>query len=96
MRTGFIGLNSYLHKIKRVESPIAAGESGYQTVSHILGDCYLEGFIYLRRTPPAAVLTMQCPCLLNNPVLITLQDATAILKLGHRRANTAAGCVRRR
>ena len=44
MRTGFIGLNSYLHKIKRVESPIAAGESGYQTDSHILGDCYLEGF----------------------------------------------------
>jgi hypothetical protein len=41
MRTGFIGLNSYLHKIKRAETPYCDCESGYQTVPHILGDCYL-------------------------------------------------------
>ena len=84
-------------RLNGLRAPIAASESGHQTVSLLHSwRLLLEGFIYLRRTPLAVVLTMQCPCLLNNPVLITLKDATAILKLGHRRANTAAGCVRRR
>jgi hypothetical protein len=55
----------------------------------------VEGFTYLRCTPTAAVLAMQRPYLLNTPVLVNLQDATEILKLGHRRAS-AAGGVRRR
>jgi hypothetical protein len=33
----------------------------------------IEAFTYPRHTPPAALLAMQCPCLLDTPVLVALQ-----------------------
>jgi hypothetical protein len=41
MRTGKIGLNSYLHKIKRADKPWCDCKEGNQTVAHILEECPL-------------------------------------------------------
>lgn len=41
MRVGKIGLNSYLHKIKRAKRPWCECKEGNQTVAHILEECPL-------------------------------------------------------
>jgi hypothetical protein len=67
MRTGFIGLNSYLYKISRAESPYCSCDSGYQTVSHILGDCYL--YRRQRRKFFGAPIVRDVPYTLSDPHL---------------------------
>jgi hypothetical protein len=67
MRTGFIGLNGYLHKINRAESPYCDCESGYQTVPHIIGDCYL--YRRQRRKYLGAPTIWDVPYTLSDPRL---------------------------
>ena len=50
--------------------------------------------IHLAVPTPPAVLAMRCPCLLNNPVLIPLQDAIENLKLGGASQSEYGGGVR--
>ncbi|KAH8645373.1 hypothetical protein BX600DRAFT_167241 [Xylariales sp. PMI_506] len=98
MRTGKIGLNDYLHGIRRAPSPLCECEEGRQTVRDVLINC--RRYSALRRecwSHPSSDWTV--PTLRRGPIYLGSPETSqnrCHLHASHRASRTVHQSCRRR